>query len=218
MQVPTLAPSPFGIHREQTRKVVVLVSAVGTALFGYGVAVTVLGLLPAGWGPVAVFQYVVMTVGALLVSLMALVTVWFSRQDEPRPLTRRAMLVTGLVAPLVSTGVMLVAHWWRVEATDVWIQLVQWLLLGQVVLGLQLFVGSLEPVGRRRRVLAAEAVVVFALVAAYRLASGGGMDPGSLESALAVGGGAAGAFLLFGGPLYLLGNLLVCRPRYHAVE
>lgn len=218
MQVPTLAPSPFGIHRAQTRKIIALVSAVGTALFGYGVAVTVLGQLPAGWGVVAVLQFVVMTIGALLVSMMALVTVWFSRQAEPRPLSRRAVLVTGLVAPLVSTGVMVVAYWWRVGDGAFGVRLVQWLLLGQVVLGLQLFVGSLEPARRRRRILAAETLVVFGLVLSLLLVDRWAMAPQSLEAYLVPSGGAAGLFLLFGGPLYLLGNLLVCRPRYHEIE
>lgn len=218
MQVPTLAPSPFGIHRAQTRKIIALVSAVGTALFGYGVAVTVLGHLPAGWGIVAVLQFVVMTVGALLVSLMAVVTVWFSRQAEPRPLSRRAVLVTGLVAPLVSTGMMVVAHWWRVGDGTIGVRLVEWLLLGQVVLGLQLFVGSLEPARRRRRILAAETLAVFGLVLSSLLAGWWAVDLQSLEAYLVPSAGAAGVFLLFGVPLYLLGNLLVCRPRYNDIS
>lgn len=217
MQVPTLAPSPFGIHRSRVQKIVGLVFVVGVALFGYGLAATALGLVPAGWGVVAVFQYVVMAVGALLASLMGLVTVWFSRQERPRPLPRSRMLVTGLLAPPVSTGALVVAHWWRVGEISVRLQFLDWLLLGGAVLGLQLFVGSLEPARRRRRVLLAEVVLVPALVFSFLAVDRGALDLASLASYLFVSVGAAGLFLLVGGALYLLGNLLVCRPSYHRI-
>ncbi len=217
MRAPTLAPSPFGIHRARTRKLVAAVFAVGLALFGYGTAATVLELLPAGWGAVAAMPYVVMAVGVLLASLMALVAAWFSRQEEPRPLPRRAVLAAGLVAPLVSTGVMVVAYWWQVGEPTLRLQRFEWLLLGQAVLGLQLFVGSLEPVRRRRRLLVAQAVAVFLFTVSILVVDGGAVDLQSLDSALFVGGAAVGLFVLVGGPLYLLGNVLVCRPRYHRI-
>lgn len=215
MRAPTLAPSPFGIHWSRSHKLVAAVFVLGLALFGYGVAVSVLGLLPAGWGPVAAVEYVVMAVGALLAVLMAIIDVWFWRQEHPRPLPRRAMVLTGVFAPFLATGAMGVAHWSRVGEFS--FPFIYAVFLGQLVLGLQLYVGSLEPASRRRRLLVAEAGAVLVVVFSALLVDRGAIDLAALESYLVVSVGATAGFLLVGGLLYLMGHLLVCRPRYHPI-
>ena len=54
--------------------------------FGYGLAVF-LGILPAGWGPLATVQYALLVLGALLSSLIALIAV--RRWRRGRPTTTR---------------------------------------------------------------------------------------------------------------------------------
>lgn len=210
MQAPTLSPSQFDLHRARTRKLVAAVGAAGVALFGYGVGAAGLEQGPAG--PAMALPYLLMAIGLLLATLMGLVLGWFRRQEEPRPLPRRATLVIGLLAPLVSTAVLAGVHWLQVGEGAFGSPLLGWLLLGQVALGLQLFVGATEPARRRRRALLAGPVVVFAFSVA--ILGGAGVTVGS---ALVESAGLAGAFVVVGGGLALLGHLLVRRPRYHRI-
>ena len=72
MQESANSPSPRRGDRRRTRTFVATVFVVGIGLLGYGFAVTA-GLLPAAWGIFDVFQYILLIIGALLISLMVLV-------------------------------------------------------------------------------------------------------------------------------------------------
>lgn len=203
----TTAPSSPRRDWARTRRYIGVLFAVGLLLFGYGFAAFVLGILPIGWGVFAVMQYVVMAIGALLVSLTALITVWLWRQERPQLLTRRQLLPLVLVAPIIAFGALVVTEWLRVgELAPPRFQFFDWTFLGLAVLSLQFFVGSVEPARRRRLILIAEAVVVFVCLFGFLTVDRRGVE--NLASYVFVSGGAAILLFLFGSPLYLLGSRL----------
>lgn len=203
MQESTVSPPPHRGDRERTRKLVTAVFAIGISLFGYGFAVSV-GLLPAGWGIFGVFQYVLLTVGALLGSLMALVLAWSWRRVPSRPLTWRRATLTSLVATVLALLAVVASHWLRVGDFSL-PQFLNWTALGLLVLSLQFPLGTIQQKRRRRLVLIGESSLVFAVVFGVLTVDRGAVN---LVSYLFVSGGATASFLLFGSPLYLLGSRL----------
>jgi hypothetical protein len=88
MQDSTDSPArrPWELGRISTFLVVVF--GLSVLAFGYGVAVFA-GLLPTGWGPLAVFQYALLVLGTLLSSLLALIAGRQWRWKQPQPLGGR---------------------------------------------------------------------------------------------------------------------------------
>lgn len=186
----------------RTRRYISVVFVVGALLFGYGLAVT-LNLLPVGWGTVAVFQFILLTVGALLVSLMTLV-VLLRRQTNSGSITRRQLLFASLTAPLLTLAMTVALRWVRRGELPL-PGFLDWTLLGLVILSLQIMIGTVRPVRRRQLVFFAEAVVVFVVLFGVLVFDRQELN---LASYLLVSGGAVLLLILFGGPLYLLGNRL----------
>lgn len=178
-----------------------VVFTVGGILFGYGVGVT-LRLLPSGWGIVAVFQGILMVLGALFLSVVALLTLWFWRQEHPHPLTKRQIVTISLLAPLLSAGATVVTYWLKVGELSL-PQFLGWTMLGLAVVSLQFVLGTVTPGRRRRLLLLAEPIVIFVVLFGFLTIDRQQVD---LVSYTVVSGGAGILLLVFGGPLYLLGN------------
>lgn len=189
---------------ERTGRLVTVLFAVGLVLFGYGTAATV-GLLPVGWGVVAVGQYELMAFGGLLVGVNGVVIGWRRRRPEA-PFSREVLLVVVPVSLVASVLLTLVPYWYRVGALAI-PPFLGWTVLGLAVVGLQLLVGTVEPAGRRRALLVLEAIVVATLAFGFLAVDRRGIE--NLASYLLVSGGAAAVLLLFGGPLVALGHRLV---------
>lgn len=212
MREPTQAPSDFDLHRSLTRRVVAAAFVVGVALFAYGVAGTGFALGAPGEGLRGVFEYLLSAVGLLLVVVVALVAGAFSRQPEPRPLRWRTTLLVGLLAPVLATGVV-AGGAWVLAGGDLRLAPLGWVLLAQLALGLQLFVGAAST-GDARPLLALEALAWAAFVVAVLVVAYDAFAARTLETTLALVGGSTALFVGFGGALYLFGYLLVRRPRY----
>lgn len=208
MRTSTPAPAPRWNDRERTRQLIVGVFAVGVIAFGYGFAVMV-RLLPVGWGAVAVFQYILVVIGALLASLMAIVAVLRWHRKPTQPLTSRQLVVSSLLASLFSTGTT-IGTWGVRTGESVLPQFLVWTGLGLAVLSLQLPLGTLRPARRRRVVLLAESAVVFVVIFGFLIID---REAVNLASYTFVSGGAVVLLLLFGGPLILLGNRLAGASR-----
>lgn len=215
VQAPTQAPSQFDVHRVRTRRVVTVVLVVSVALFWYGASVA--GFDPLSGSPNLwlVGHYLLVIGGLLLVSVTALVTLWFSRQEEPRPFPRRTTVLIGVVAPLVSAGILAAGYWVEVGDGPLAVERTGWLLAGLTALAGQLYAGSLDPGPARGRLAGLELLSVPTFVLSV-LAVGlkGSPTPGFLGLLFAL---AIVFFVLFGGMLYLLGYLLVRRPRYYRI-
>ena len=216
MQAPTQAPSQFDRHRELTRRVVAAVLAGSAATFLYAASVAGFSLL-AVLGTVGPAAHYLLAAGALLlVWATALVALWQARQHPPRPLRPVAVLAVGTAAALLATGVLAGAHWLQTGEPPAGTRL-GWLLAGLVALGLQLYVGALDPDAHHERVVGVEVLAgpTFVL-AALVVGVGTTGSPSFLSLAPLVGVG-LGLFLAVGGTLYLLGYLLVRRPPYHRI-
>lgn len=203
----TTAPSSPPKDWARTRRYIGIVFAVGLFLFSYGFAAIVLRILPIGWGIFAAMQFVAMAIGALLISLTALLTVWLWRQDRPQPLGHRQVLTIVLIAPIIAFGGLVVTDWLRVGGlAPPRFQFFDWTFLGLAVLSLQFFIGSMEPAHQRRLILVAEAVIVFVFLFGFLTVVRQGVE--NLASYVFVSGGGAILLLLFGSPLYLFGSRL----------
>lgn len=203
MQKSTDSPSQGLENLGRTYKFLVAVFAFSALVFGYGFAVTV-RLLPTGWGIVGVLQYIFLVIGALLLSLVTLIAGWLWRQEQPQALMRRQALLMSIIASAVALGVTILSYQFRVGEFAL-PQFLGWTLLGFLVLSTQFAVGTVKLRQQRRLILLAECVVVFAVVFGFLALDRGGIQLGSY---LFVAGGASILLLIFGGPLYLLGNHL----------
>lgn len=203
MQKSTDPPSQRPEHLGRTYKYLVAVFALSSLVFGYGFAVTV-RLLPTGWGIFGVLQYIFLVIGALLLSLVTLIAGWLWQQEQPQALARRQALLMSIIASAIALGVTILSHQLRVGEFAV-PQFLGWTLLGFLVLSTQFAVGTVRPRHQRRLLLLAECVVVFAVVFGFLTLDRGEIQ---LASYLFVAGGASLLLLMFGGPLYLLGNHL----------
>ena len=212
MREPTQSPSDFDLHRALTRRVVAAVFVAGVALFAAGVAGAGVGLGAPGEGLRGVLSYLLSAIGLLLVVVMALVAGAFTRQAAPRPLRWRTTLLVGLLAPLLATGAV-AGGAWVLAGGDLRLSPLGWVLLAQVALGLQLFVGA-AATDHPRRLLALEAVAWAAFVVAALVVGQDAFAARSLEATLGLVGWSTALFVVFGGALYLFGALLVRRPRY----
>jgi len=173
--------------------------ALGLALYGYGFAVA-LGILPAGWGPVVVTQYVLMVVGGLLGWLIALVFLWSRLSSGSGLLTERDRLAICLLAPLGAIVTTMASNW--LSAGVFTLPQSGWTVVGLIVLSLQFYLGTLTPARMRRRIVVLEPVAVFVLIFGFLVIDRSTVNPASF---LVVSGGASLLFILVGGPLYLLG-------------
>lgn len=216
MRAPTQAPSQFDIHRSRVRKAVSVVFALGTVMVAFGVSAPVFGLAPGAWGIGSVFEFLLTALGFQLVAMTLLIAAQFSRQEQPRPLRRRATLLIGVAAPLLATGLLgIVGLQPRVRTGSLGVLSLAW--LGLAILSLQLAVGASELNRRPRRLLLATSVSGTAFVAAVLGLVRETVATPSLDTYLRAIGPAIGLFVAFGGLGYLLGYLLVRRPRYHHI-
>lgn len=203
MQKSTDPPSQRPKNLGRTYKFLVAVFALSALVFGYGFAVTV-RLLPTGWGIIGILQYIFLVIGALLLSLVALIAGWLWRQEQPQALTRSQALLMSIIASALALGVTILSHQLRV-GEFAFPQFLGWTLLGVLVLSTQFAVGTVDPRQQRRLILLLECVVVFAVVFGFLTLDRGEIQ---LASYLFVAGGASTLLFMFGGPLYLLGNHL----------
>jgi hypothetical protein len=184
------------------------VFALSVLAFGYGVAVF-LGFLPAGWGPLAVVQYALLVLGALLSSLLALITGRQWRRGQPRPLGTRQALLLSLIASTISLGAVILVE--RLRRGDFALpHLFGWTMFGLLVLSLQFAAGAVGSEQQSRRILLAECIPVFGGTFTYLTITP--VEP-HLIGNLIVAGVACLLLVLFGGPLYLLGNHLSQAPQ-----
>ena len=214
---PTQSPSAFDRHRARSRQVLVAVFAAGAVLATYGAGTA--GLDPAGVAvaPAAVAAYLLLAAGLLLMAVVALVVAWFARQESPRPLPRRAMLVAGTAAPVLATGIVLAGTWLTTGGLPSRPSAAAWLLLVLVALGLQLYVGASAP-DARRRVYEVEGACLLAFVVGTLALAGVATSAAGAGAVLAVSAVAVGLFAGLGGAVYLLGYLLVRRPTFHRIR
>lgn len=217
MRAPTQAPSQFSIHRSRVRKALAMVFALGAVMTAFGLSRPVFAVAPGEWTVQAVFEVVLAAVGLLLVVLTGLVAAWFARQEQPRPLHRRATLVIGTAAPAIST--ILVGLWYGTHqgAVTAPLEALGAVYLSQAALGLQLFFGSSEVDRRPRRLLGAGLATGITFVGAVlAVVSAMAAEP-TLKAYLLGIAPSLGVFVGVGGLCYLLGYLLVRRPQYHHV-
>ncbi|KAB1197439.1 MULTISPECIES: DUF4175 domain-containing protein [Haloferax] len=180
------------------------------SFFGYGFATTI-GLLPSAWGIAGILQFSLLLIGALVGSLVALVTGELWRRDHPRPLTRKRAILTSLSAAVIAFVAVLIS--WELRTGDFTrLQFQEWFLFGAVVVSFQFVLGTVQPSRKRRLLLVGELVVVFVSVFLFGFVSTGRGEI-NLVSYSFVSGGASLLLLLFGGPLYLLGNRLSSVPQ-----
>lgn len=203
MRLSAQSPSPHHGDEKRTSDFILVLLAIGIFLYGYGFTVAV-GFLPVGWGVTAVFQNIILALGALLVSLMGSIMVWRWRQGKRKPFNRKQLLTTIVVAPLVSILGALIPYWLRAGTFSL-PQFMDLTLIGLGVVSVQLLIGTVDPVRRRRAILLAEAIIVFVVVFGFLTVDRQGVN---LTSYLFVSGGATVLLIIFGGPLYLLGNRL----------
>ena len=200
-----LAPSASPPHADQNRPyhLIAVVLLVGLSAFAYGFASTI-GLLPIGWGIHGVFQFLMLLVGSLVVSLLTLITIQFRRQDQPQRLTGKQAVQLGLIASAVAFVVIITP--WSIRVGYFMIpQFPEWILLGLLVLSLQFALGTVTPKRMRRLLLLTELGVVFVAIFGFLAVDRGEIN---VASYVVASGGATVLLLLFGGPLYLLGNRL----------
>jgi hypothetical protein len=188
------------------------VFALALLAFGYGLAVF-LGILPAGWGPLAAVQYALLVLGALLSSLIALIAGRRWRQGEQRPLGGRQALSMSLVATAISLGAVLLVE--RLRRGEFALpHLFGWTAFGLLVLSLQFAAGAVGSEEQSRRTLLAECTLLFAGTFAYLTVTP--VEP-HLIGNLVVASVACLLLVLFGGPLYLLGTHLSQAPQYRNI-
>jgi hypothetical protein len=196
-------PGPPG----RTSILLSVVFALSLLAFGYGLAVF-LGRLPQGWGPLAAVQYTLLVLGALLSSLLALVAGRQWRRGQPRPLGGRQALSLSLVAAAVSLGAVLLVE--RLRRGEFALpHLIGWTTFGLLAVSLQFAAGAVGSERQLRRTLLAECTLVFAGTFAYLTITP--VEP-QLIANLVFAGVACLLLVLFGGPLYLLGNHLSRTP------
>lgn len=188
--------------------ILAMMFTIGFFFSGYGFATTI-GLLPSAWGIVGVFEFVLFLIGTLSVSLVTLVTIQFWRQDQPQQITKRRAVLTSLSAATI-TFVAILASWQLRTGDFTKLQFQEWILFGSVVLSLQFVLGTVKPKRKRRLLLLGEVVVVFVILFSFFSINRGEIN---LVSYSFVSGGASLLLLLFGGPLYLLGNRLGRVPQ-----
>lgn len=206
MQVPTTSSRTGG--RNRAHWVIEAVFTPGICVFGYGFATTV-GLLPSGWGILAVFQFGLLLVGALLVTLVTIATLQVHQRDRQEPLTEKQAIRTSLIAAVIALIVVIVSWTIRVGSFIV-PQFSGWILLGLVVLGLQFPLGTVRPKRKRRQLFLSETAFVFVFLFGFLTVDRGEID---FSSYLVVSGGATVLLLIFGSPLYFLGSILGSLPR-----
>lgn len=193
---------PKGSQR-RTNWLIAIVFTIGICVFGFGFA-PIIGLLPSGWGIFGVFQFVLLVIGALLVSLMTVVTLQFWYQDRPQVLTTKRATQASFLAAVIAFVVVIAS--WGIKVGDFTVpQFPEWILLGLVVLSLQFALGTVTPKRRRRLLLLVETVGVFLFLFGFLTVDRGEIN---FESYLVVSGGASVLLLLFGGPIYVLGTHL----------
>jgi hypothetical protein len=184
-----------------------VVFALSLLAFGYGLAVF-LGGLPAGWGALAAIQYVLLVLGGLLSSLLALVAGRQWRRGEPRPLGGRQALSVSLVAAAISLGAVLLVE--RLRRGEFALpHLIGWTTFGLLAVSLQFAAGAVGSERQLRRTLLAECTLVFAGTFAYLTITP--VEPHLLGN-LVFAGAACLLLVLVGGPLYLLGTHLSRTP------
>jgi hypothetical protein len=201
MQRPTDASPQQQEKPGHVFKILAAVLVFSLGVFGYGVAVAA-GLLPEAWGIVGAFQYIVLVIGSLLVTLTAVVSVWFWYHDPPPTLTTRRALFLSLVAAVLALGVAIATYQLRVE-TFFLPQFLGWTFLGLLVLSVQFPLATVDGRRKRRRLVGVESTVLFCVVFGFLLVTRG--DP-NLVSYVFVSGSAVVLLLTFGVPLYLLGS------------
>lgn len=217
MRAPTQAPSQFSIHRSRVRKVVATVFALGAVLGAFGLSSPVFELAAGAWTLQAVFEFLLAGVGLLLMALTGLVAAWFARQEQPRPLGRRATLLIGTTAPAVSTGLLGLVYGVHQGTVGGWLPALGFVYVGQTVIGLQLFIGATEFDRRPRRLLVVAVTSGAAFIGAVVAVLSATVAEPTLETYLLAAAPSVGVFAGFGGLCYLLGYLLVRRPRYHRI-
>ena len=200
-----LASSASPPHADQNRpyRLIAVGLLVGLSTFAYGFTSTI-GLLPIGWGILGVFQFLMLLVGSLVVSLLTLVTLRFRRQGQPQRLTGRQAVQLGFIASAIAFAVIVAS--WAIRVGYFMIpQFPEWILLGLLVLSLQFALGTVMPKRRRCLLLLTELGAVFVAIFGFLAVDRGEIN---VASYLVASGGATVLLLLFGGPLYLLGNRL----------
>lgn len=217
MRAPTQAPSQFSIHRSRVRKVVATVFALGAVMGAFGLSSPVFELAPGAWTVQAIFEFVLAAVGLLLMALTGLVAAWFARQEQPRPLGRRATLLIGTAAPAVSTVLLGLVYGVHQGTVRAWLPTLGYVYVGQSVVGLQLFIGASEFDRRPKPLLVVAVASGAAFIGAVLAVVSATVAGPTLETYLLAAAPSVGVFVGFGGLCYLLGYLLVRRPQYHRI-
>jgi hypothetical protein len=196
------SPSQRRGEHENTYVLLVAVFVLSALAFGYGFAVFA-GVLPA-MGLVAIFEYVLLVIGGLSSTLTGLAAAWLWRQEQPHPLTGRLALLMSSIASAVPLGAILLSAQFRFGEFTV-PRVFGWTTVGVLVLSSQFAVGAINPKQRTWHVLLTECGVVFTGVSILLTLSGGERPIAANLSIAAVG---TVLFLVFAGPLYLLGHHL----------
>jgi hypothetical protein len=202
MKGSTDSPAQRRGEHENTYVLLVAVSVLSALAFGYGFAVFA-GVLPA-LQFVAIFEYVLLVIGGLSSALTGLAAAWLRRQEQPHPLTGRPALLMSSIASAVPLGAILLSAQLRFGEFTV-PRVFGWTTVGVLVLSSQFAVGAVTPKRRTRHVLLTESGVVFAGVSTL-LTLNGGERP--IAATLSIAGVGTVLFLVFAGPLYLLGHHL----------
>lgn len=150
-------------------------------------------------------------IGALYLGLGGVVVRWYRTRESARPLTVMQTTIIVVIIPLLATGVTVLlktALWPLYRFSLQGLYGIVWLFIGLGILSIQFVVGYRASRWRRLGIFLTEIVAIFVLTP-YSLTT--------LEQLLRptpLGRRAVLTFILFGGPLYLLGS----RTRARSTE